>query len=100
LCAKYLFTTMRTENIEKVFVEYLKTEKTQYALLVNGSWGCGKTFFWKENLAKLAGNEGFKTIYLSLNGLSKIETLDQRLFIQLLAFLSNNKSKTGKFIIL
>jgi hypothetical protein len=48
---------MKTENLELIFSEYLKTANTQYALLINGSWGCEKTYFWKYDLKQVAEKE-------------------------------------------
>ncbi|MFC4231585.1 P-loop NTPase fold protein [Parasediminibacterium paludis] len=83
---------MNTENIEKIFTDYLKTDKTQYAILLNGSWGSGKTYFWKYSLNKIALDNGFKTIYLSLNGISKIDALEHLLFLKLIPFIGNQEN--------
>jgi hypothetical protein len=87
---------MNTENIKTVFEEYLKTEQTQYAILLNGSWGSGKTFFWKNELAKVVEKCGFKVIYISLNGVSKVEVLERLLFLKLVPFLDNQENKVLK----
>lgn len=87
---------MNTDHIEKIFTDYIKTDKTQYAILLNGSWGCGKTYFWKYTLDNIAQQNGLKTIYISLNGISKIEILDHQLFIKLLPIISNQENKTIK----
>ncbi len=88
--------SMTTEHIEQIFTDYIITDKTQYAILLNGSWGCGKTYFWKYTLDKLAKDSKFNTIYLSLNGISKIEDLDHQLFIKLIPFISNQENKIIK----
>ncbi|MDB5089283.1 MAG: hypothetical protein JWR09_3277, partial [Mucilaginibacter sp.] len=87
---------MNTDNINSIFKDYLKTDKTQFAILVNGAWGSGKTYFWKYNLNKIAEADGFKTIYISLNGISKIDALEHLLFIKLLPFIANQENKTVK----
>ncbi|MBX3164816.1 MAG: NTPase KAP [Bacteroidetes bacterium] len=87
---------MTTEHIEKIFTDYLKTDKTQYAILLNGSWGCGKTYFWKHSLEEIAKKNDFKTIYVSLNGIGKIDDLDHQLFVKLLPFISNQENKVIK----
>lgn len=87
---------MNTEHIEKIFTDYIKTDKTQYAILLNGGWGCGKTYFWKYTLDNIAQQNGYKTIYISLNGISKIDVLDHQLFIKLLPIISNQENKTIK----
>src|ERR1035437_1132488 len=87
---------MTPENIESVFTEYLKTPNTQYAILINGTWGCGKTYFWKYKLNKIAGNVGFESLYLSLNGISKIETLEYQIFIRLIPYIKKQENKVFK----
>lgn len=87
---------MKTENIERIFTDYIKTDKTQYAILLNGSWGCGKTYFWKYTLEEIAKKNDFKTIYVSLNGFGKIDDLDHQLFIKLIPFISNQENKVIK----
>lgn len=87
---------MTTEHIEQIFTDYIKTDKTQYAILLNGSWGSGKTYFWKYTLDKLAKDSRFNTIYLSLNGISTIEDLDHQLFIKLIPFISNQENNIIK----
>lgn len=87
---------MSTEDIESIFREYLNNPQTRYSLLLNGSWGSGKTYFWEQKLKKIAENKKLQIIYISLNGISKIETLDQRLFIKLLPFINNQENKAVK----
>lgn len=87
---------MNTQNIEDVFTDYLKTPNTQYAILLNGSWGSGKTYFWKFGLKKIAEDNQFKTIYISLNGLSKIEALEYQLFLKLLPLIGRTENKLAK----
>ena len=82
---------MTTENIEAIFHDYLKADKTQYAILLNGSWGCGKTYFWKYNLDKVTEQNGFKSIYISLNGISKIDALEHLLFLRLIPYIGNKE---------
>lgn len=86
---------MTIANIEEIFKNYLSVPNTQYAILINGSWGCGKTHLWKFRLDHIA-KENFKTIYLSLNGISKIEDLDRQLFIKLLPFFNNQENRAIK----
>ena len=87
---------MRTEQIEIITRDYLKKKNTQYAILINGKWGSGKTFFWKTRLNTLVTDVGLKTMYVSLNGVNDIEKLEQQLFIQLLPKLGQNQSDIVK----
>ena len=33
-------------DIKKIVTDYIKAENTDYAIMVTGVWGSGKTFFW------------------------------------------------------
>lgn len=74
---------MKTENIISVFKEYLG-DKTNYAILIDGSWGSGKTFFWKQELTKEIESSNLKPLYISLNGMSSTRDLESALIIKLL----------------
>lgn len=87
---------MNTENIKSIFKDYLKAENTNYAILLNGNWGSGKSFFWKNTLEKIVIENEYKEIYISLNGISKIETLEHMLFIKLLPFIGKKESSLLK----
>jgi hypothetical protein len=87
---------MKVDNIRKIFENYLETEKSQFAILINGTWGCGKTYLWKYDLAVIAKEKGFKPIYISLNGISKIEQIDYTLFIKLLPWINKQENKAIK----
>ena len=91
---------MNTDNIKTVFENYIKADKTQYAILLNGAWGSGKTFFWKYSLEPIAKDNKIKTIYLSLNGIGKIEHLEHLLFIKLFPFISNQENSKLKTLVI
>ncbi|MCL2289103.1 MAG: KAP family NTPase [Bacteroidetes bacterium] len=57
------------EKINSIIEAYLETEnKTDYAIMINGKWGCGKTYYVEHELRQLIENKKIKYIYLSLNG--------------------------------
>lgn len=87
---------MNTENIKSIFKDYLNAENTNYALLLNGNWGSGKSFFWKNTLKKIVKQNDYNEIYISLNGISKIETLEHMLFIKLLPFIGSKEDSLLK----
>lgn len=31
------------KEIEQIVTDYLQTEHTDFAIMINGDWGCGKT---------------------------------------------------------
>ncbi len=92
---------MTTENIKDIFEDYINKPSAQYALLINGDWGSGKTFFWKNKLAPVAAEMGKKVIYVSLNGIRKIEALEHMMFIRMLPYLQeDDKGKKSNMAII
>ena len=76
--------TEQNRNIESILNSYLKIDKPGYALLIKGSWGCGKTHFIKEWLkplveekSKRTVNIRLKPIYVTLYGLSSSKQIDE-----------------------
>lgn len=53
-----------------------------YALLINGGWGSGKTFFVKENLIPHIKESKYSVTYLSLYGIRTTDEISQMLYIQ------------------
>ncbi|MGJ1269526.1 P-loop NTPase fold protein [Sphingobacterium spiritivorum] len=91
---------MTSDHIQDIFKDYLKAENTQYAIMINGKWGGGKTYFWKEKLKPLITGKQ-KPIYITLNGISKIETVEYHLLLGLIPLSSiDNKiiKSATKFI--
>jgi hypothetical protein len=37
-------------DIKKIVTDYIKAENTDYAIMVTGVWGSGKTFCWNHTL--------------------------------------------------
>ncbi|EJQ36079.1 hypothetical protein IEE_05460 [Bacillus cereus BAG5X1-1] len=65
---------------------YVKQEDTNYAILFNGEWGCGKTYFWNKVLKNEIENielngKKQKTVYLSLYGITSIEEINKRIVV-------------------
>lgn len=79
---------------------YIKDEKAKYAILINGPWGCGKTFLYEKYLIgeinKISNpnnKKRRKNIYISLYGISSIETLSKQVMADYLFYSKNNKGK-------
>ncbi len=72
---------MAQQEIIEVITAYLKraNDKTAYALLLNGEWGAGKTYYFKNTLVpkiEVLPTKGgdattYKVLYITLNGISK-----------------------------
>jgi hypothetical protein len=79
-----------------VLKDYLDAENTDYALLISGEWGCGKTYFLKKELFKtirtskvhydLNGKNhevSCDPVYVSLFGIKETSEIDKRVFLEL-----------------
>ena len=69
---------------------YIESHIYHYALMINGKWGCGKTFFITEKLIPHLEQQGKKVNYISLYGIDNVDEIGRRLCIQSI------KEKMGK----
>jgi len=83
------------ESIE----EYIKKPYTDYAVMINGEWGSGKTHFWNhklrqriENIPNAKGKK-YKTIYISLYGINSIEEISKKIFLETNPMMSKTLKK-------
>ena len=82
------------ELIESI-LDYVRSDYTDYAIMINGEWGSGKTYFWnnqikkKINSMKLNGKR-FTTIYMSLYGISNLEEISKKIFMETTQLMDRN----------
>lgn len=89
---------MNGEHIQNVFEDYLNEKQSQYALLLNSPWGSGKTYFWKQKLQPIVLRKSIKPIYISLNGVAKIETIEYQIMLGMMPFMSQKENGKLKSI--
>lgn len=80
---------MTSKHIETIFKEYITGQNTYSALLINGVWGSGKTFFLKTTLTEIAKNSNQDLVYVSLNGISSIGEIERAIFVQIAPYLKD-----------
>ncbi len=78
--------------------DYVRKPYTDYAIMLNGKWGSGKTYFWNNNLRDkidkiTIGEKKYKTIYISLYGVNSLEEISKKLFIETNPMLSKTLKK-------
>ena len=61
-------------------LDYVRRKETDYALMISGPWGCGKTFFVKNALHKALANDAILS-YISLHGVQSFCELEIRLLL-------------------
>jgi len=80
---------LRHDQIE-ILKQYVQIE-TNYALIIDGEYGIGKTYFYKElaspELKKIAlptnETKKYRPIYISLFGLKSIDEISRLIFLEL-----------------
>ena len=70
--------------INNISMSYSQEIDTDYALLINGVWGSGKTYYVLNNFSKLLGTINKKLIYISLNGCDDINNIKKKIAFQLI----------------
>ena len=68
------------EKLNEIVIDYLKVKDTDYALMINGKWGCGKTYYLERDFKdfikkKNSDNAKFSVALISLYGVSSPEDL-------------------------
>lgn len=88
------------DDINKHVIEnlnhYLSTEPTEYAILLFGKWGVGKTFFinsYMENFNNNSDNPSQKLLKISLFGLKATDEINEKIFESFHPFLGNKYTK-------
>ena len=75
-----IYISEPNKHIEEYFDYYFDGKKNfEYAVLLNGAWGSGKTWFIKKYLEKKE-DEKKKICYVSLNGITKTSDIDDAIF--------------------
>lgn len=92
---------MTNKHAEEYISYYLDlTTEPQYAIMLKGAWGSGKTWFVESVLESYkAKNENFKFLKVSLYGINSIEQIEEEFYRQLHPVLSNKKLIFGANIL-
>ena len=86
------------EDLVESILDYVRSDYTDYAIMINGEWGSGKTHFWNNKIRKkieslqLNGRR-YTTIYMSLYGISNLEEISKKIFIETTQLMDKNLRK-------
>lgn len=86
------------EDLVESILDYIRADYTDYAVMINGEWGSGKTYFWNHKIRnkietmELNGKR-YKTIYMSLYGISNLEEISKKIFIETTQLMDKNLKK-------
>lgn len=73
---------MNIVKINEVLENFIMNKETK-SILIDGPWGCGKTYQINEFMKKFINNKTNKIYYLSLFGLESIDEIHTTLYYQL-----------------
>ena len=86
------------EELVDSILDYVRADYTDYAIMINGEWGSGKTYFWNHKIKnkieslQLNGRK-YTTIYMSLYGISNLEEISKKIFIETTQLMDKNLRK-------
>ena len=86
------------EDLVESILDYIRSDYTDYAIMINGEWGSGKTYFWNNKIKpkietmQLNGKR-YTAIYMSLYGISNLEEISKKIFIETTQLMDKNLKK-------
>lgn len=86
------------DDLVESILDYVRSDYTDYAIMINGEWGSGKTYFWNNKIRnkidsmQLNGKK-LTTIYMSLYGISNLEEISKKIFIETTQLMDKNLRK-------
>lgn len=86
------------EDLVESILDYIRSDYTDYAIMINGEWGSGKTYFWNHKIRNRIENmtvngKKLTTIYMSLYGISNLEEISKKIFIETTQLMDKNLKK-------
>jgi hypothetical protein len=86
------------KHITEYLDYYIKIKNPQYAVLLIGKWGCGKTYYiknlikeWNTHDKQKDSEVILKPIYISLNGIGEINTVNDKIRAEISPFFKVSK---------
>lgn len=93
---------MTSKEIVDAVISYVRDENAKYAILIDGTWGSGKTYLYENYLVdaidsvEVGKNERKQNVYISLYGISNIDLLAKQLITNYLIYVKGNGNKLIK----
>ena len=86
------------EDLVESILDYIRSDYTDYAIMINGEWGSGKTYFWNNKIkpkieSMQLNGKRYTAIYMSLYGISNLEEISKKIFIETTQLMDKNLKK-------
>ena len=83
------------EELVESILDYIRSDYTDYAIMINGEWGSGKTYFWNHKIRNKIetmhiNGKQYTTIYMSLYGISNLEEISKKIFMETSQLMDKN----------
>lgn len=92
---------LKDSDINDMILKYINSDR-EYAILINGKWGTGKTYYTKNNLIpflkKSIKNKYDGIIYISLYGIKTLEELEEKIVYAILEEMMSKNNLNKKII--
>ena len=93
-------------EIDKIIIDYVNAKDTDYAIMIDGEWGSGKSWYWNNVLTGIVTDidcpdstaeapKKYKTATISLFGIGSSAELRARIFEETTPLFRNKYVKTG-----
>ena len=88
----------KMEDLVESILDYIRSDYTDYAIMINGEWGSGKTYFWNHKIrpkieSMQLNGKRYTAIYMSLYGISNLEEISKKIFIETTQLMDKNLKK-------
>ena len=86
------------DDLVESILDYIRSEYTDYAIMINGEWGSGKTYFWNHKIrprieSMQVNGKRMTAINMSLYGISNLEEISKKIFIETTQLMDKNLKK-------
>ena len=86
------------DDLVESILDYIRADYTDYAIMLNGEWGSGKTYFWNHKIkpkieSMQVNGKRLTAIYMSLYGISNLEDISKKIFIETTQLMDKNLKK-------
>lgn len=85
-------------DLKETVKSYLLDKNSEYAILINGDWGSGKTHFWRTYIKGEVTAAKLKPIYISLYGNSSPESVKNHIISEIIANTVPGQNVIGQVI--
>lgn len=75
---------LNEEALSAEIMSYVKNRIYNYAVLIDGDWGTGKTYFIQKSLIPKLEQSGYMPIYISLYGINSTDSVSQKIALSIL----------------